>query len=338
MKNLLFVIIVLCLSCSDSASDKSKTEQVVKEFLPVIALHGGAGDLKGLNLTPAEEQQYLIVMDSALHVGYQILVNGGSSLDAVESVIKIMEDSPLFNAGRGAVFSHEGKNELDAAIMNGRNQDCAAVAGVTIVKNPIQLVRHIMDSSRFVFLSGEGAEQYATDYKIPTVDPSYFFTQKRWDQYQEALKEDKEKLDHSPSSEKKMGTVGCVALDRYGNLAAGTSTGGITNKKYGRIGDSPVIGAGTYADNDGVAVSCTGRGEDFIKVAAAHEINSLVKYKKKSLKDAVEKTLKEIVSKKGRGGCIVLDQKGNYYLGFTTSGMFRGVIDAQGNKLVKIYE
>lgn len=337
MKNFIFIVIIFCISCTKT-SDKSKKEEEAKVFVPVIALHGGAGDLKGLNLTPADEQQYLMVMDSALQLGHQILMSGGTSLDAVESVIKILEDSPLFNAGRGAVFSHEGKNELDAAIMNGRNQDCAAVAGVTVVKNPIQLVRHIMDSSRFVFLSGAGAEQYAMDYKIPTVDPSYFFTQKRWDQFQEALKEDKEKLDHSPSGEKKMGTVGCVALDQFGNLAAGTSTGGITNKKYGRIGDSPVIGAGTYADNDGVAVSCTGRGEDFIKVAAAHEINSLVKYKKKSVEDAVERTLKEIVNKKGRGGCIALDRKGNYYLGFTTSGMFRGVIDSKGNKLLKIYE
>lgn len=342
-----FLLLLSCNSGSEKTDNKEKenkeeTESIQKKedetFIPVIALHGGAGDLKGLELTQEEEAEYYRVMDSALVVGYDLLKNGRTSVDAVEAVIRILEDSPLFNAGRGAVFSNKGLNELDASIMNGRNQDCGAVTGLLHIKNPISLARNIMDSSRHVFLSGEGAEQYAKENGFELIDQSYFFTKKRWDQYQKALKEDKIQLDHTGSSEKKMGTVGCVALDSFGNLAAGTSTGGLTNKKYGRIGDSPVIGAGTYADNDGVAISCTGRGEDFIKLSFAHEINSLVKYKKKSLQDAVEKTFEELRVKKGRGGCVVINRKGEYYLGFTTTGMFRGVIDREGNKTIKIYE
>lgn len=335
MKKAWIFILITVFGCGE----KKELEEPKQEptYRPVILLHGGAGDLKGLNLTKEEELEYTKVMDSTLTVGYNLLLEGKSSLDAVEAVITILEDSPLFNAGRGAVFSNKGFNELDAAIMNGRNKDCGAVTGVKTVKNPIKLSRHIMDSSRFVFLSGLGAEEYAVENKLEIVTQEYFYTKKRWEQLEEAKRKDKEELDHTGSEEKKMGTVGCVALDAKGNLAAGTSTGGITNKKYGRIGDSPIIGAGTYAENDGVAVSCTGRGEDFIKVAAAHEINSLVKYKGLSVEEATEKVLKEIVKKKGRGGCIVLDGDGNYYFGFTTTGMFRGVISKEGQKQIKIY-
>jgi len=268
-------------------------------FIPIIALaqapkimfvmHGGAGTITRQNLTPDMEKQYREKLEEALRAGHAILAKGGTSLDAVETSIRILEDSPLFNAGKGAVFTHEGRNELDAAIMDGKTKRAGTVAGVTIVKNPISAARAVMEKSPHVMMSGRGADLFATQVGLEIVDPSYFWTERRWKDLQRELMKE-----NAASSHK--GTVGAVALDQAGNLAAGTSTGGTTNKKYGRIGDSPIIGAGTYAENESVAVSCTGTGEYFIRWTVAHDIAALYKYRGMSdhprregqLRDAVQ--------------------------------------------------
>ncbi|MFM1998591.1 MAG: hypothetical protein RL204_538, partial [Bacteroidota bacterium] len=282
---LIFVLSMSVItSCENDELPKNtkSMEETTNIGVPVIAIHGGAGNLKKLNLTPEQEAEYKAVMKQALETGYALLKEGKSSSEAVVAVISILEDCPLFNAGKGAVFNHDGINELDAAIMDGKTLDCGAVAGVIKIKNPIQLAKLVMDSSKYVLLAGAGAEDFAQDNGVEFVEPSYFFTELRWNQLQEALEEKDMKLDHSglkeedPDAEKKFGTVGCVALDIYGNIAAGTSTGGLTNKQYGRVGDSPLIGAGTYANNNSCAVSCTGKGEDFIKLSVARDIASMV--------------------------------------------------------------
>jgi beta-aspartyl-peptidase (threonine type) len=326
----------------DLKAKKAMEKEAV--HLPAIALHGGAGNLKKLNLTSEQEREYINVMEFALNQGYALLKNGHTSTEAVEAVIMILEDSPLFNAGKGAVFNHDGVNELDAAIMDGNTMDAAAVAGLRRIKNPIQLARRIMDSSKFVFLSGTGAEEFATEQGFDFVEQYYFFTEHRWQQLQESLKEKSTKLDHSENldpysdHESKFGTVGCVALDRYGNLAAGTSTGGITNKQYGRIGDSPVIGAGTYANNNSCAISCTGKGEDFIRLGVAHDISSRMLYLKEPLAESVKYEMKILKEFGGRGGCIALNAQGEVSFGFTTNGMFRGSINQRGELFTGIYE
>ena len=313
-----------------------------------IAIHGGAGNLVKMKLTPEEEESYKQALDAALAMGSSILANGGTSVEAVEAAITSLEDCPLFNAGKGAVFTHDGHNDLDAAIMNGANLECGAVAGVRRIKNPISLARKVMEESEFILLHSEGAEEFAKEQGIEWVDTSYFYTQHRWEQLQEAIEDDKTELDHSEKKkassdnkprEEKFGTVGCVALDVHGNIAAGTSTGGLTNKRYGRIGDSPLIGSGTYADNATCAVSCTGKGEDFIRLNVAHDIASMIRYAQIDLLSAcdsvVMKKLKEI---KGRGGCIAIDKQGNIAMPFTTTGMFRGSIDVNGQKKIALYE
>jgi beta-aspartyl-peptidase (threonine type) len=313
-----------------------------------IALHGGAGNLKKLKLTKEEEAAYEAIIQFALNAGYGVLKNGGTSVDAVETTIKILEDSPLFNAGKGAVFTHDGTVELDAAIMDGSDFSCGGITGAMHIKNPISAAKSVMRNSEFVLLSGSGADEFAKEQGLEYVEQSYFFTQKRWDQLQEALKEDSVSLDHekpqSSSStnspeEKKYGTVGCVAMDSNGNLAAGTSTGGLVNKRYHRIGDSPIIGAGTYADNNSCAVSCTGKGEDFMRLSVAHEISAQLKYTGASLDSCVSNVMhKQLKSVKGRGGCIVIDKNGNICMDFTTTGMFRGSIDKNGKLEVAIYK
>ena len=313
-----------------------------------IAIHGGAGNLVKMKLTPEEEESYKQALDAALAMGSSILANGGTSVEAVEAAITSLEDCPLFNAGKGAVFTHDGHNDLDAAIMNGANLECGAVAGVRRIKNPISLARKVMEESEFILLHSEGAEEFTKEQGIEWVDTSYFYTQHRWEQLQEAIEDDKTELDHSEKKkassdnkprEEKFGTVGCVALDVHGNIAAGTSTGGLTNKRYGRIGDSPLIGSGTYADNATCAVSCTGKGEDFIRLNVAHDIASMIRYAQIDLLSAcdsvVMKKLKEI---KGRGGCIAIDKQGNIAMPFTTTGMFRGSIDVNGQKKIALYE
>lgn len=328
--------IILAAGCNSNPENNSMAAP--KQNI-AIALHGGAGNIEKMNLTEEEKQRYLFVMDSALQIGYTILSNGGSSTDAVEKVICALEDCPLFNAGKGAVFSHEGRNEMDAAIMNGVDLECGAIAGVRHVKNPIKGARAVMEKSKHVFLFGDGAEEFLRKKDIEMVDTSYFFTAKRWEQLQKALEKNTNGLDHDENSgDNKYGTVGCVAVDFNGNLSAGTSTGGTVNKRYNRIGDSPIIGAGTYADNNSCAISCTGKGEDFMRLVAAYDIASQMKYKGLSLSEAVNNTIQvSLKNIEGRGGCIALDKQGNVVFSFTTSGMFRAGIDGKGNKTLSIY-
>lgn len=313
-----------------------------------IAIHGGAGTIRREDMTPEKETAYRSALDSALTVGETILKNGGTALDAVEQTVTWLENCPLFNAGRGAVFTHEGKNELDASIMDGATQKAGAVGSVMTVKNPIRLARAVMDKSPHVFLTGRGAEQFAAENGLEITAPKWFFTQERWDALQKALQEDAEKskkqggiLPGRPSRKNpdgKFGTVGCVALDHNGHLAAGTSTGGMTDKRWNRLGDSPVIGAGTYASDDACAVSCTGHGEYFIRYAVAHDVWALMSYKGLSLSDAAELVVnKKLVEKGGEGGLIAVDKDGNIALPFNSEGMYRGFAKP-GERKVMIYK
>src|SRR5213082_3104519 len=278
----------------------------------MFVMHGGAGTITRGSMTAELEKQYRERLEQALRTGHGILAKGGTSLDAVEASIRILEDSPLFNAGKGAVFTHDGKNELDSAIMDGKTMKAGSVAGVTIVKNPISLARAVMEKSPHVMLIGRGAELFATKMGLEIVDPSYFWTERRWKALQKDL------IKEGSSDEKKHGTVGAVALDRDGNLAAGTSTGGTTNKQYGRVGDSPIIGAGTYAANDSVAVSATGTGEFFIRWTVAYDIAALVKYKGMTVQQAGDEVIhRKLEAVKGaEGGAIILDAKGNFAMPF----------------------
>jgi len=343
MKKYFYLLFFIALfSCSETEKNSNTDSPQMNTPKVAIAIHGGAGNLKKLKLTKEEENAYIHFMDSLIQSGHEALKGGAKSIDVVASVVSAMENSPLFNAGKGSVFSHDGKNEMDAAIMNGSDMSCGAVAGVTRVKNPILLANEIREHSEFVFLHGLGAEQFAAERNVELVDESYFFTQKRWDQLQEALEKDSTSLDHEKpegKGEGKYGTVGCVALDLEGNLAAATSTGGLVNKKYQRIGDSPLIGAGTYANNESCAISCTGKGEDFIRYTAASSIASRIEYLKEPADTAAHVVLFDRIKKnKGRGGCIVLTPAGDLSFTFTTNGMYRAGIDAQGKKTVAIYE
>ncbi|MDJ1505102.1 isoaspartyl peptidase/L-asparaginase [Xanthocytophaga agilis] len=314
-----------------------------------LVIHGGAGTILRKNMTPEKEKAYKEVLNQALQTGYKILQNGGSSLDAVEATIRVMEDSPLFNAGKGSVFTHEGKNEMDAAIMDGSTLKAGAIAGVSVIKNPVSTARKVMENSAHVMLIGRGAEEFAKEQGMEIVDPSYFYTENRYQQLQRAIEEDKIQLDHSkdkgsldeplPGDEKKFGTVGAVALDQYGNLAAATSTGGMTNKRWNRVGDAPIIGAGTYANNQTCAVSATGHGEYFIRSVVGYDISALMEYKALSVKNAAEEVvLKKLVQRGGEGGVIALDRNGNFAMPFNSEGMYRGYIKADGKSEVLIYK
>lgn len=319
-----------------------------------LAVHGGSGTISRTTISPQQEAQYRDALERALKAGHAILASGGSSVDAVVATIKVFEDDPLFNAGKGAVFTNDGKNELDASIMDGKTGLAGAVAGVTTVKNPIVAAREVMNKTRHVLLVGNGAEKFAAAQKLEIVDPSYFYTKHRWDQLQKAKERDQIQLDHdgkpktslAPTDvfeswmiDNKFGTVGAVALDAQGNLAAGTSTGGLTNKLFGRVGDSPIIGAGTYADNGTVAVSATGTGEFFIRSVVAYDISARMKYARVNVGQAVDDTIKSALDdKKGRGGVIALDKDGNVKFGFNTEGMYRGSIKADGKPIVLIYK
>ncbi len=296
-----------------------------------IIIHGGAGTINKENMSPEKEEAYKSKLGEALLTGYQVLENGGSSLDAVEAAIKIMEDSPLFNAGRGAVFTAEGTIELDVSIMDGKTLSAGAAAGLKHVKNPILLARKIMENSPHVMLMGEGAEKFAEEQNLEIVDQEYFFTKERWDALQR-VKENEKK------SKEKHGTVGAVALDKNGNIAAGTSTGGMTNKQWGRVGDSPIIGAGTYADNNTCGVSGTGHGEYFIRLGIAKDVSALMEYKNYNLQQAAEEVINKLTRLGGTGGIIALDKNGNIAMPFNTSGMYRAYYISGSEPVIKIYK
>jgi beta-aspartyl-peptidase (threonine type) len=309
----------------------------------MLVVHGGAGTITRRNMTPEMEQQYRAGMEQALRTGHAVLAKGGSSLDAVEATIRVLEDNPLFNAGKGAVFTHEGKNELDASIMDGKTKGAGSVAGVTIIRNPISAARAVMEKSKHVMMVGRGAELFATKMGLEIVDPSYFWTERRWKSLQnDLLKEQgvvKPQAWLEGPDDRKFGTVGAVALDRDGNLAAGTSTGGTTNKQYGRVGDAPIIGAGTYAENESCAVSATGHGEFFIRWTVASDIAALVRYRGMTVEQASNEVIhKKLAPVKGEGGVIVLDAKGNFAMPFNSEGMYRGWVGADGEPHVLIFK
>lgn len=309
-----------------------------------IAIHGGAGTILKEDMSPEMEAEYKKALKDALDAGYTILWQGGSAMEAVKAAVVSLEDCPLFNAGKGAVFTKKGINELDASIMDGSNLDAGAVAGVRNVKNPVILAEEVMKHSGHVFLSGKGANDFAIKQGLKLEPDEYFFSQYRYDQWREIRDSDSYQLDHksdrlvSMMKEKKFGTVGAVACDAAGNLAAATSTGGMTNKNYGRIGDSPLIGIGTYANNKTCAISCTGHGEIFIKAVAAYDVSCLMEYKGYSLQQACEEVvLKKLVALDGDGGLIGVDAKGNCALVFNSAGMYRGYKNSEGESRVQIY-
>ncbi len=349
-KRICLLIGILIMSISELSSGSARASESGTASYRLV-IHGGAGTILKENMTPEKEQAYRAKLEEALKAGQAVLADGGAALDAVTAAIHIMEDSPLFNAGKGAVFTHEGRNEMDASIMDGRDLNAGAVAGVTRIKNPIDLAREVMENSRHVMLAGGGAEEFAVERGMDLVNPDYFRTQRRWDQLQNALKKGELSLDHTEEDfdviegvdpedpDHKFGTVGAVALDVHGNLAAGTSTGGMTNKRYNRIGDSPVIGAGTYADNNSCGVSATGHGEFFIRATVARSICALMEYKGLSLQDAADEIImKKLVKMGGEGGIIALDHAGNISMTFNTPGMYRGYITGEGKPAVHIYK
>ena len=312
-------------SATSTATSTETGIQEEQERAPyAIAIHGGAGVILKENLSDEQEAEYKAKLNEALDVGEKILKEGGTALDAVVETIKVMEDSPLFNAGKGAVFTNAGKNEMDASIMVGSNRNAGAVGGVTIVKNPITAAKAVLQRSPHVLLTGEGANIFARDQNLEIVDEDYFYTKRRWESLQRA----KAKMIGSVLSEEedfKFGTVGCVAMDAKGNLVAGTSTGGMTNKQYNRFGDVPIIGAGTYANNNTCAVSCTGHGEFFVRWVVAHNISAMMEYGGKDLKTASEAVIMDqLVKAKGQGGAICVDKYGNISMPFNSPGMYRG--------------
>ena len=309
-----------------------------------IVVHGGAGRIDRDALTPERERLYHATLEQSLRAGHAILKRGGSALDAVEAAIVIMEDAPVFNAGKGAVFTAEGKNELDASIMDGRALQAGAVGGVTTVKNPIRASRAVMEKSPHVLFTNRGAEKFASDNGLEMVDPKYFFTERRWKQIQTWLKQQEAKAKPRAAAEPDrhadyFSTVGCVALDAKGNIAAGTSTGGMTGKRFGRIGDSPIIGAGTYADNRTAGISCTGHGEYFIRHAVAHDISARMAYKQESLAKAAADVVQTVLKQAGgSGGIIGIDAQGNVVMEFNTPAMTRGAIDTTGNLKTALFK
>lgn len=297
-----------------------------------LVIHGGAGVMSKSAMTDERQSEYKAKLEEALLVGENLLKNGATSTDAVVEVIKILEDSPLFNAGKGAVFTAKGENELDASIMEGKNLNAGAIAGVKDIKNPITAARAVMENSEHVLLSGKGASEFARQQNLKIVKNKYFFTPSRYKSLKRLQKQERER---TPADN--TGTVGCVALDIHGNLCAGTSTGGMTNKKYGRIGDSPIIGAGNYANNKTCAVSCTGHGEYLIRLGVAHDISALMEYKNLEVAEACREEIRKLGELGGTGGVIALDANGNIAMEFNTSGMFRGYIKSTGEKEIAIF-
>lgn len=305
-----------------------------------LVIHGGAGTILKKNMTPEKEAAYKAKLEEALRAGYEVLKQGGASLDAVQAAITHMEDSPLFNAGKGAVFTADGKNEMDAAVMDGKTLKAGAITGVRHIKNPILLARAVMDKSEHVMLTGDGAEKFAKMQGFTMMPEKYFYTEERWKSLQKAKELEKQGVKpEAMPADKKHGTVGAVALDKAGNLGAGTSTGGMTNKKFGRVGDAPIIGSGTYANNASCAVSCTGHGEYFIRAVVAHDISSLMQYKGLTLQQACDEVvMRKLVTMGGEGGLIAIDSKGAMAMPFNSEGMYRGSITADGKITVEIYK
>ncbi|KFA89100.1 isoaspartyl peptidase/L-asparaginase family protein [Archangium violaceum] len=354
--------LLLPLGCSTSLTTRREDEKRMSSSDDVskpaprwgIVIHGGAGVIKRESLTPEREAAVRAVLAESLQAGHAILAKGGSSLDAVTAAVRVMEDSPLFNAGKGAVFTHDGKNELDAAIMNGRTREAGSVAGLHHVKNPIVLARAVMEKSPHVMMIGAGAEAFARQQGVELVDPGYFHTEERWQSLQRALEAEKQQQrtppeqgqpqgpqtfwEHPAGQEHKFGTVGAVALDQAGNLAAGTSTGGMTNKRFGRVGDVPVIGAGTYA-NERCAVSATGHGEYFIRYTVARDICSRMEYLDLPLLESANQVVLDVLVKAGgEGGVIAMDAQGNFAMPFNSSGMYRGYMGPDGVAAVAIFK
>ena len=328
MRQLTILIIILfsmsVLQCSNQDTQKEQKEKKKVEF--AIAIHGGAGNTSPDDFPEDERKKYKEKLQEALDKGTELLKSNASAIETVEQVIHIMEKSPLFNAGKGAVFTHKGTNELDASIMSGAKLDAGAVAGVKNIKSPITAAKYVMNNSKHVLLAGDGASKFAKKEGLEIVNPSYFYTEKRWKSLQSQLNNDKN------------GTVGCVVLDKEGNLAAGTSTGGMTNKKFGRIGDSPIIGAGTYANNETCAISATGHGEYFIRYTVAHDISALMEYKNLPLQKAADKVIKDkLVKAEGDGGIIAVDKFGNVTFSFNTKMMFRGFAKSSGETAIEIF-
>tara|TARA_R100001143_G_C3361273_1_gene136276 strand:+ start:33174 stop:34106 length:933 start_codon:yes stop_codon:yes gene_type:complete len=304
-----------------------------------IAIHGGAGTIHKSHMSAKKEAAYKAVLTLALQQGYNTLSEGNSALDAVELAVSALENSPLFNAGKGSVFTHDGTHEMDASIMEGKGLKGGAIAGVNGIKNPISLARKVMEVSEHVFLAGTGALDFAKENQFTTESDDYFYDELRYQQWQEALENDTVQLDHSPLKENKFGTVGAVALDQYGNVAAATSTGGMTNKKYGCIGDSPILGSGNYANNNTCAVSCTGSGEFFIRGVVAYDVSCLIEYKGYTLAEACKEVVQNRLLKiGGDGGLIAVDPNGNTCLEFNTDGMYRGVKKSTGEEFIGIYK
>jgi beta-aspartyl-peptidase (threonine type) len=351
MMRLLFIF-ALAIFTIDNVSGQERRSDM-GQFTLVI--HGGAGTILKKNMTAEKELAYRDKLKEALSAGYGILKKGGSSIDAVEAAIKIMEDSPLFNAGKGAVFTSEGKNEMDASIMDGKTLEAGSVAMVNTIKNPISAARAVMEKSPHVMMVGEGAVKFAKEQNLEIVDSSYFYDEKRYQQWQDIKGSIETQMDHSDERagntaeqinaefnelvDEKFGTVGAVAIDVNGNIAAGTSTGGMTNKMYGRVGDSPIIGAGTYANNKTCGVSSTGHGEYFMRAVVAYDISAIMEHKGVSLQEAADEVIhNKLVKLGGSGGIISVDSEGNFALTFNTEGMYRGSIREDGEPHVSIYK
>jgi len=352
MKNLLLLFSLICfISCNDAnqrkqdsakpESEKNIENDSIQNF--GIVIHGGAGTILKENMSDSLEQAYEQKLEEAIRTGHEILANGGTAMEAVQRTINVMEDSPLFNSAKGAVFTNEGKNELDASIMDGKTLNAGAIAGVTNVKNPINLAYEVMTNSEHVLLSGKGAEQFAKEQGLEIVDPEYFYTENRFKAMERARKRDQEESNKTAFydpfiKDEKFGTVGCAALDKNGNLAAGTSTGGMSNKKYNRIGDAPIIGAGTYANNKTAAISSTGWGEYFIRGVVAYDISAMMEYKGVSLKEATHEVIQnKLPELGGNGGIISIDNDGNVSMEFNTAGMYRASMNTNGDLEIGIY-
>ncbi len=310
-----------------------------------LVIHGGAGTILKSDMTPELEKAYSQGLEMALNAGYSILENGGTAIDAIVTAIKVLEDNVLFNAGKGSVFTKKGVQEMDAAIMSGKDLAAGSIAGVRNVRNPIELAYEVMANSNHVFLSGKGANDFAIKQGLKLEPDEYFFSAFRYDQWKEIRDSDNYSLDHTHQDlaelmkDKKFGTVGAVACDQHGNIAAATSTGGMTNKKYGRIGDSPIIGAGTYANNKTCAISCTGHGEPFIRACAAHDVSAIMEYKGLSLEEAMKEVVHhKLISIDGIGGMIGVDAQGHTAMVFNSSGMYRAMKTSNGEKCIGIYK